>query len=109
VDEPMLDQNLLSQLFDPVKPSLNGDKKMLSAPAAARELGTSPRKIRAWIDSGQLPAVNLALDPNGRPRYAIARADLDEFLRARRVVPRAGPPTTRKLRRRTPGNVKEFF
>ena len=86
----------------------NTEKKTLSVPAAACELSVSPGKIKGWIKSGELVALNLASNRYGRPRYAIRRGDLEEFLRGRRVVPN-GESTGRKLRRRTPGNVKEYF
>jgi len=95
--------------FNPLKPVAHSEQKVLSAPAAARELGISTGKVLGWIRTGELTAMNLATSRNGRPRYAIARDDLEEFKRGRRVIPSAGPATTRKLRRRTPKAVKEFF
>lgn len=88
---------------------MRSEKKVISVPAAVQELCVSPGKIKAWIKTGELPAANLARDRNGRPRYAISRDDLAEFLRGRRVVPDAGESGTRRLRRSTPGSVKEFF
>jgi hypothetical protein len=85
-------------------------KKTLSVPAIAQELSLSPDKIRAWIKSGELVAMNLATDRNGRrARYAISRDSLDEFLRGRQVVPSGAKSTTRRLHRRPTNGVKQFF
>jgi transposase len=84
------------------------EKQTLSVPAAARELCVSTGKVTDWVKSGELLGHNLASKRSGRPRYAIRRCDLEEFLRGRRVVPN-GESATHKSRRRTNGNVKEFF
>jgi hypothetical protein len=62
-----------------------------------------------FIRTGELRAINLAASRSNRPRYVIDRDDLAAFERARAVVPDAGESTTRRLRRRAAGNVKEFF
>ena len=49
----------------------------------ARERSIRVGKVRAWIASGELAAVNHAATQNGRPRWRISRRALDEFDRAR--------------------------
>ena len=53
----------------------------------AEEWGVSPSKVRDLIASGQLRAINLARDPNGRPRYSISREDIAAFEQAREARP----------------------
>jgi excisionase family DNA binding protein len=84
-------------------------KRYLTPPEAAAELGVGAAKIAKWIKAGEVPACNLATERNGRARLAIAREDLEAFLRSRRVVPSGDAGVTRQLRRRTPPNVKTFF
>ena len=85
------------------------DRRKLSVPMVARMLGVAEHKILYWIHSGELKATNLARTVHGRPRYAIDRDDIADFERARQVVPDASVSDTRKLRRRRPGTVKDFF
>lgn len=46
----------------------NGDAEFITPPALARRWGVSPDKVLALLKSGQLRGVNLAINPNGRPR-----------------------------------------
>jgi len=77
----------------------------VTPPALAREYGVDVQKILAWIKRGELRAVNLATDPNGRPRYAIDRADILTFELSRQVQ----PPPPRVRRRRADPSITEFF
>lgn len=45
----------------------------------AARLGVATRKVHSWIRAGELRAVNIATDPNGRPRWVIDMADLQAF------------------------------
>lgn len=73
----------------------------------ARSRGINVSKPLGWIKSGELKAVNVATNRNGRlPRWRIAPADLEAFDAARAAVPRPAP-TRRKQRAR--GHVVEFF
>jgi hypothetical protein len=63
----------------------------------ARLLRVSPDRIRAWIQSGELGALDLATTRCGRPRYVILPHHLAEF-EARRCA--ATPPRPARRRRR---------
>lgn len=67
----------------------------LNPPSIARMLGVNQDKVLGWIRSGELTAVDVSATRGGRPRWRIARADLDSFLNRRRATP---PP---KVRRRS--------
>ena len=85
------------------------DRRKLSVPQLARQFGVAENKIHAWIRSGELRAINLARSTNGRPRYAIDVADVAAFEQARQIVPDGGASTTRRLRKRAAGPVKDYF
>jgi hypothetical protein len=73
----------------------------------ARELGVDAEKIHALIRSGELRAVNLAVNANGqRPRYRILRSEVERFLQARSTRP---PEQTRRRRRALAAAGKEYF
>ena len=48
------------------------------------------KKVRAWIDSGQLRATNTATTSLHRQRFVVLPEDLKEFV-SRRQAARAGP------------------
>ena len=79
--------------------------EFLSPPAAAKLLKIDPSKILAWINRGELLAVNLAASTSGRPRWRIAPDDLQAFLNRRASQ---SPKPTRR-RRIKPAGVVEFF
>jgi hypothetical protein len=85
------------------------ERRKLTAPQIARLWGVSTHKVLHFIRTGELRAINLAASRTNRPRYVIDRDDLERFERGRQVIPDGGESTTRKLRRRAAGNVKEFF
>jgi hypothetical protein len=89
--------------------SANIDRQKLTPPQLAKRWGVAPTKVVGFIRSGELRAMNLAKSRSGRPRYAIDVADIEDFERARQVVPQSVSGTTRQLRRRAAGAVKEFF
>jgi excisionase family DNA binding protein len=66
----------------------------------ARLLRVSPDRIRAWIASGELPALNVARHRCGRPKYIIMPWHLAEWGRSRQA---AAPPRPRRSRRRPAG------
>lgn len=72
--------------------------------AAARDVKTDT--VLAWIASGQLTAVNVAMQANGRPRWRIAATALEAFDRSRSSQP---TPKARPRRRRRQGAAIEFF
>jgi excisionase family DNA binding protein len=78
-----------------------------SPPQIAKPLGIDPGKVRGWIDSGELRAVNVATNRGGRPRWRISLEELDAFLLRRQS--QAASPTTRRRRRRKREGVTEYF
>jgi excisionase family DNA binding protein len=79
----------------------------LTPPEVARLFRVSVGKVMTWIRNGELRAVNIALRPDGRPRYRIDRTDIAAFELRRQVVP--PPPRTRYYRRSRDQNVTEYF
>jgi excisionase family DNA binding protein len=53
-------------------------RDVLTVTQAARLLQVSRDKVLGWINSGRLPAMNTG--GRSRPRYRVARGDLDGFL-----------------------------
>lgn len=72
----------------------------------ARRYGVNVRKILAWINSGQLRAINLAADGSSKPRWRIMGNNLQAFEDCRAAVPSSKPGRTRKKK---PADVIEFF
>ena len=85
------------------------ERRKLTVPQLSRQWGVSQNKILEFVRRGELRAVNLASHSSTRPRYAIDIDDIAAFERARQVVVDGAEVATPKLRRRTPGNVKEYF
>lgn len=74
--------------------------KWTTVPKLAGELGVDQMKIHAWIQRGELLAVNIAERPNGRPRWRIPAGAWDAFQAARSNQARL--PAPRAPRRRKP-------
>ena len=67
--------------------------------------GVSEHTVLAWINSGELRAVNVGRRPGAKkPRWRITQAALEAFELARTATP--PPPRTR---RRKPADVIEFY
>ena len=81
--------------------------KKLTPPQLARRFGVGPDKVLAWIRSGELPAINGAAKPNGRPRYLIDKADVEAFEARRQVRPKKLIPAS--IRHRKPSDTIKFF
>jgi hypothetical protein len=58
-------------------------RKKLTPPQLAGQWGVSHPKILSLIESGQLAAINVAIRPNGRPRYLIDEEAIADFERRR--------------------------
>lgn len=58
----------------------------------ARLLRVSPDRVRAWIVSGEMQAINTARVRCGRPRYVILPHHLREWEERRRAAPPKPPP-----------------
>lgn len=82
--------------------------KKLSPAACAKRLDVGLDKVYAWIRSGELQAINVAMKPHGRPTYRIDQTDLANFQERRRVC-KTDPQS---LRRRQPSRrpkMKDYF
>ena len=66
--------------------------------------GCKPATVIAMIRRGDLQAVNMAVNPAGRPHWKITRHAIRDFERARTTE-----PLPKRKRQRVPRNVKEFF
>ena len=81
--------------------------EMITPPQLAKRWGVAPDKVLALIHSGELVAVNLAINPRGkRARWRVSLTEVERFEEARSSKPPA--PKTRR-RRRTPSTIREFF
>ena len=67
----------------------------------------SEHTVLRWIRVGELRAVNVARTPGGRPTWRISPEELERFEAARSSQPPA--PPTKQRRKRSTGDVKEFF
>ena len=65
-------------------------------PQIAAMLGVDHGKIIKWIRNGELHAVDLSLSRRQRPRYKIARTDLETFLKRRSTKPTILPARATK-------------
>jgi hypothetical protein len=66
-------------------------------PQLAKLLQVSPQKIRAWIASGTLGAINTATHECQRPQYVVLEHHLREFEQRRSAAP---PPKPKRPRRK---------
>lgn len=68
---------------------------------AARLLRVSEDKVRAWIRSGELAAINTAGPRSNKPRFVILPAAIEQFASARSAAtpPRATPRKKRVVRK----------
>lgn len=74
------------------------DRRVITPPQLACQYGVSREKIIAWIESGELRAINLSTRPSDQPRWAIDLDDLAEFERRRQAVPPTPKPQRQKRR-----------
>ena len=79
--------------------------RALSPSAVADQLGVSPDVVRALIHSGQLAAINVAIDPQGRPRWKIDQDEVDRFKKRRGSAP---APTSESRRPRVNGVTRYY-
>jgi hypothetical protein len=71
----------------------------------ARRYRVSPDRVRAWIKSGQLGAINTAATRCGRPRFVVLPHHLEQFEKGRTV----SPPPKPTPRRRRQANVFDYY
>lgn len=67
----------------------------LTPPEIGKLLGCNSERIRGWIRSGELSAINLG-NSKRRPRWRITQAAFDDFLNRRSNVATAKPSTGRR-------------
>ena len=79
---------------------------MLTPPQVAKLLAVKAEKVRAWIATGELKAIDTARVRGSRPRYRIAEADLEAFKQGRAVIAR--PPMVRRPRKR-PDDLPDYY
>ena len=86
-----------------------GDGALLTRPAVARRCGVGVGTVQAWIDSGELAAVNLAADTKRKPRWFVSVQALEAFFRRRAKTPaNPGPMPKRQRRERRDPNSMLF-
>lgn len=77
----------------------------LTVPAIAKLYHVDTHKVRAWIRTGELRAIDASTHIGGRPRYLVSISDLEAFEQSREVIPAC--PTPRRVCRRRP-QVKQY-
>jgi excisionase family DNA binding protein len=60
------------------------EPKELTVEQVAEELQVHKNRVYSWIQSGELPAIDIGR--RGKHNYRISRADLDAFKQARRTM-----------------------
>lgn len=76
------------------------EPEFFTPPQAAKLLKINPDKVRAWISSGRLPAIDIST--TSRPRWRIKRGDVNDLRRT------TAPPT-RRVTRKTDPDVTEYY
>jgi len=82
------------------------EKEFLSPPEVAELLRVSHSKVLTWIATGDLRASDVASYRGQRPRWKVARQDLQDFLDRRAATP---PPKTRRRKRKPDPDVTKFY
>src|SRR5262249_31108706 len=65
----------------------------------ARLLRVGPDRIRAWIKTGELGALDTAPPRSRKPRYVILPVHLEQFERRRQAATPAARPVARRKKR----------
>jgi len=81
-------------------------RSKINPPQLAVRYGCDVHKILGLIKTGDLKAINVATNLNGRPRYLIDERDVEAFERRRSV--QAPSPTPPRRRAKDPAII-EFF
>ena len=64
------------------------EPKELTAEQVAKEMQVHISRVYKWIQTGELPAIDIG--SGGKHNYRVSRADLDDFKRRRRTTQRDG-------------------
>jgi hypothetical protein len=91
-----------------LSPAATSQRRKLTPPQYAQQLGVDVAKVLKWIRSGELRAFNAATNPRGKPRYLIDVADAAAFEAQRSVNPSPPVRQARRKRRLPDGFVKYF-
>jgi excisionase family DNA binding protein len=78
----------------------------LTVGEVARRYRVGEDKVRAWIRSGELAAINTAAVRTGRPRFVVTADGLAAFERRRAA---AGPPAPARQRRAGRPAYKDYY
>ncbi len=70
----------------------------------ARVLRVSPDRVRGWIRSGELQAINVAAVRCGRPKFVVLPSHLAAFEASHQAAEPEPAP-----RRRRPADVEDFY
>lgn len=85
-------------------------RSMLTPPQLARRWGVSPEKIRTWIRSGELRAINAATTLSGRPRYRIESTEVHAIeLRRAATACQISPRRRLRSKQQTDSQTIHFF
>ncbi|MES2788461.1 MAG: helix-turn-helix domain-containing protein [Planctomycetota bacterium] len=82
--------------------------RYLTPPEIARMWGTSVKKVLAFIDSQELPAIDLATNRGSRPRWKVTPEALAQFELTRRSLPAQPSVARRSPRKRDTAHVIQF-
>ena len=63
-------------------------RRKFTPPMIARLWGVNRQKVLAWINTGQLKAIDANTRPGLRPRFLVDTDDLAAFEAARTVIPK---------------------
>ena len=63
---------------------MSSEPKDLTVEQVAEELQVHKNRVYSWIQSGELPAIDIGR--RGKHNYRISRADLDAFKQARKTT-----------------------
>lgn len=83
-------------------------RRKVTPPELAARWGVNPDKITFFIRSGELRAIDASLLPGqGKPRYLIDEADIEDFELRRQVQPPL--PTPRRRKRAVAADIVRHF
>ena len=82
------------------------EQKYLTPPMIAKLMGVSEDKVRYWIKSGELEAIDISKSKNQRPRFVVHRDAFEDFQRRRSPSP---APKQTKRKRKQDADGKDWF
>lgn len=85
---------------------IDGAAKAMTPKQVAERLGVAREKVVAWIVAGELAAFDVSAKRGGRPYYRISPEALEQFQRARAIIP---PPRRSRSAPIPAPAVKQFY